>query len=259
MCRLRYWLHYLASISIVLFIASCAGIHHDEVPRLSSDNSIDQLSLDDILARVQEAGRSVRSLSEAQDQWLTTGSNRQQFHGERIHSNNDFYLRETRLQSTREALFYGGRWFIRDSSSKQWRPQHQVTDDTENTNYLRLTLDLQSDPGDIMVIDMGPRPVYIYAPKTLARLDNEVIEGRALIRLRSTLEISRRISEPSPNRPPAVSTLIQDLWIGADDFLIYRVEESDAATGEAQLTPTRYAITEFSGYNQSELPGPLPD
>jgi hypothetical protein len=140
--------------------------------------------------------------------------------------------------------------FQRDSSGG-WKAESELE---TGPKHFRVTIQQgEFGTGELRAIPIGGHQISVQGTD-IVRLPDEVIDGKRFIRLRS------KFGSASASR--LAGPVVQDLWIDAESFLVRRTEYTANLAHKAILRTIRKTlrvVIEYSGFNESVLPGPLPD
>jgi hypothetical protein len=238
-----------------------------------------QLTPKEILRKVLDAGRAVETFRVVETDVDDKSGRRTQHTTERIQVGDDVYSKVTDTDvgpDQIETLWLHGRVYHRGSPADEWRLSHGTYVTLMEWKDERDGVDLKRSQylgGAMCFLDFN-------SAAGVERLEDDVVGGRRLIHLRANFtqplhppdpeSIRRELERVHPGKlPPLPDALFHapdyasgtiDLWIGAEDFHLYRTE----AVGASYLRDEKHSAfrrtAEFSDFNEPlELPGPLPD
>jgi len=208
--------------------------------------AMDDVSPDELLSRAEKASEGIVSVSVTVDHSRRDGPWIETRRTERIHVLSDYYVKSVGPARTEEALFYGGNWYQRNVGG-QWTLEEEL-----GAGERRVSIGIGGSDFGTGALKSVLLPRVLVGTDSkfdgfeLSRIDDEVVEGRLFLRLRSTFTSSGVV-------------LTGDYWVDAQTFLIYRIKfQGRFQQGANQLRAVDASI-EYSRFNQSELPGPLPE
>ena len=246
-------------IALSAVLVACGGAEESNSDAESSLTFSDGLTAKEIMQRASEAGESVRSVRTVQterDEFLGEASDSEI---EMILVDDDIYMKVTDEDGVSEILHYGGHWYARSSSGAPWE----------------LDPGLESVFAQLPGLKQRAEDVLLDPSFALTRLEDEVTDGRKLLRVRaetsSRITDARAILEALPDTdaeiPPLPEELLPDeasvtldFWVGAEDFNIYRWIQEGALLRDGRLISSTRRTSEGLDFNEPlTLPGPLPE
>ncbi len=246
-------------IALSAVLVACGGAEQSNSDAESSPTFSDGLTAKEIMQRASEAGesiRSVRTVQTEQDEFLGEASESEI---EMILVDDDLYMKVTDEDGVSEILLYGARWYKRSSSSGPWN----------------LDPDLEGFFAQLPGLEQRAEDVLLDPSFALTRLEDQVVDGRKLLRVRAETssrvtdagEILEALPDTDAEIPPLPEELLPDevsvtldFWVGAEDFNIYRWKQEAALFRDGRLISSTRRTTEALDFNEPlTLPGPLPD
>jgi hypothetical protein len=235
------------------------------------------LSVEDILRRVVEAGRRLESFER-------TTRRVTEKHGETTETNSTFIRvgKDTYRWSDHddriwpEELRYGGRKYVRGAYGSEWNTQETV---------LLRTLTADRPPAWEEALLSEHYGVDFNQYLQAVRPPDETVGGRRVIRLSHATSVPisvpsfdemlkqllpgwMKVEDPDGKLEelrrqmaelPDAMTLQEDLLIDAEDFMLLRVEVEGTVYRSGDIVESFVETRSHSKFNEAELPGPLPE
>lgn len=261
----------VAAIAVSVVLVSCGGTEEAAV-----EEQADAFSAEEIVQLVRDAERSIESMQMETDYVADDHGEHSEAHSLVIRVGEDGYENSgDEGWPWSEVLHYGGVDYYRDEDGT-WN-----TEAGAHVYSEMMTYELEGAPPWDESLVSEAYALDFNEFRDAAVLDERTLDGRRVIGLvvESTTPVDEYLDDlESQLFPPGMEVpddILEDfraeianspdsiwqkqvVWIGVNDFLVYRVEmESKGFLDEAAVASGTMTQT-YSLFNEAELPGPLP-
>lgn len=248
-----------------------------------------ELTVLEIIRRVAEAGRSIKSFELNRVRVTNKLGERSEKHSRAIRVRADVYEWSDEDENHfghPEQLNYRGREYFRDGPDSPWRSKEEEWQlVAENRLTVEHSVPVEIKPGvtwdDTLLSETSGVDFNDFMEAT--RLEDEFIGGGGKLRLTVThivpigfqdIDAVERTMLPEwANVPPQVReeireklleqpdslTLKEDIWIEPDTWLLVKMEVEGTARRRGEVTESFVEARSFSKFDEANLPGPLPE